>query len=334
MSREDDLVRTVNLSMRYSVRRGAFGRTSSAVKALQGVSMSIAEGETVALVGESGSGKSTFGRLLLRLEKPTGGEIWFEGENVTERGGRGLLEIRRRMQIIFQDPYGSLNPRITAGEAISEVLRVHKLVPRERVRERVVELLRRVELGEADFGRYPHEFSGGQRQRIGIARAIATSPRFLVADEPVSALDVSVQAHILQLLARLKEELKLTMLFITHNLAIVERIADRVVVLYQGLIQEEGPADGIFSNPLHPYTRMLFNSIPELDVARKKTAAPSKGADLPASDSLPTDPGGCPFHPRCPEATRECRKIVPPLQSIGEGRRVACLNIPGTPADP
>ncbi len=327
---KSEMVRVVDLSKHYPVRKGLFGRRVSLVKALQSVSLSIREGESVALVGESGSGKSTLGRLLLRLERPTEGEIWFEGKNIAAKKEKELFDERRRMQIIFQDPYGSLNPRLTAGEAIAEVLRVHKLAPREQAAERAVEMLEKVELSAADFGKYPHEFSGGQRQRIGIARAIATRPRFLVADEPVSALDVSIQAHILQLLERLKSELNLTILFISHNLAIVEQIADRVAVLYRGLLQEEGPTGELFRNPLHPYTKMLIESVPRLG-SQRRLQSPT---GVMESRFSAEDARGCPFHLRCPAATDPCSEIRPDLTDFGGGRRVACLNLPTPSADP
>ncbi len=330
MSGGKEIFRARAVVKEYIPGRGFFGRSRRPVRALDGVDLSIDEGEVVALVGESGSGKSTFARIAVGLEPPTSGSIRLGGIDIAPGDKAALRAARRRMQIIFQDPSGSLNPRITAGEALAEVIRVHRRAPRRAAKEAAVDLLERVGLGGDDYRRYPHEFSGGQRQRIAIARSLAASPRFLVADEPLSALDVSIQAQILHLLIRLKKEFALTLLFITHNLAVVENIADRVAVLYRGRIQEEGPAGLLLRTPLHPYTKEL--------VAAAVLFRPGGGrpvADL-SSAVLPDPPAaeGCPFEPRCPIARARCVGARIEAIDTGGGRKVACLRATGedTPA--
>jgi len=275
------------------------------------------------LVGESGCGKTTAGRTMLRLVEATGGSVTFDGVDVLKADRRTLRTLRRDMQIVFQDPFGSLNPRMTVGRIVAEPLDVYAVGDKRQRRERVAELLARVGLRSDDARRYPHEFSGGQRQRIGIARAIALNPRFVVLDEPVSALDVSIQAQILNLLNDLKAELKLTYLFIAHNLAVVEHFSDRVAVMYLGKIVEVADATDLYARPRHPYTMALLASVPEPDPVRRRERPPVVGE--PPSPLSP--PSGCAFHPRCPFATEECRRVTPPLKSepgLAAGHLVAC----------
>ena len=267
-----------DLVKHYPIRQGVFGQTVGLVRAVDGVSFTVARGETLSLVGESGSGKTTTGRAILRLIEPTSGSVNFKGREVTTLGKGDLRGLRREMQIIFQDPYGSLNPRITVYGILSEILRAHRLLPRAERRDRVYELLGLVGLPDSAADRYPHEFSGGQRQRIGIARALAVSPEFIVADEPVSALDVSIQAQILNLLQDLQEKLGLTYLFIGHNLGVVRHLSDHVAVMHRGKIVELAPASELFENPLHPYTRALLASVPLPDPTRKHLNAPKEAA--------------------------------------------------------
>ena len=265
------LVEIKDLKTHFPIRAGVLQRPVGWVRAVDGVSFAINEGETVGLVGESGCGKTTLGRTILRLIEPTAGEIWFDGHDITKLDGADTKPFRRKAQMIFQDPYGSLNPRMTIGNIIAEPLRIHKLCAnRTEERERVAELLRSVGLAPEHARRYPHEFSGGQRQRIGIARALAVQPKFIVCDEPVSALDVSVQAQIINLLQELQEELKLTYLFIAHDLAVVEHISDRVLVMYFGKIVEEASAVDIYRDPVHPYTQALLSAVPTVEPAEKR----------------------------------------------------------------
>jgi len=264
------LVEIKDLKMHFPIRAGVLQRPVGWVRAVDGVSLAINEGETLGLVGESGCGKTTLGRTILRLIEPTAGEIHFDGEDITRLDGAALKPFRRKAQMIFQDPYGSLNPRMTIGNIIAEPLRIHKLCAnKNEERDRVTELLRSVGLAPEHARRYPHEFSGGQRQRIGIARALAVQPKFIVCDEPVSALDVSVQAQIINLLQELQEKFKLTYLFIAHDLAVVEHISDRVLVMYFGKIVEEASAADIYNDPIHPYTKALLSAVPTVDLARK-----------------------------------------------------------------
>ncbi len=299
---------------------GGWGRfRRDCVRAVDGVDLTIHERETLALVGESGSGKTTAGRLLIRLVEPDAGEVRFDGVNLLQLRPRELRRMRRHFQMVFQDPYSSLNPRMRVGAAIEEPLVVHRLGDRSWRRRRVAELLEQVGLAPADARKYPHEFSGGQRQRIGIARAIACSPRFLVADEPVSSLDPPIQAQIVNLLAELQEKLGLAYLFIAHDLRLVRHVSDRVAVMYLGRIVEEGPTGAIFREPLHPYTRALLAATPVPQPGQRERA---RLRGDPPSPVAP--PPGCRFHPRCPLAEPVCAEVEPALLDAGEGRRVAC----------
>ncbi|MCU6711660.1 ATP-binding cassette domain-containing protein [Paenibacillus sp. J5C_2022] len=304
----------------FPIKKGLFNRVAGYVKAVDDVSFSIKGGETFGLVGESGCGKSTLGRVLLQLQQATGGEVIFRGQSIHALHGGGLKAVRRDMQIIFQDPYGSLNPRIQVRDIIGEPLRVHLNTKRSEMDKRVVELMELVGLDANRRYRYPHEFSGGQRQRIGIARAIALNPKFIVADEAVSALDVSVQSQVLNLLKKLQKELGLTLLFIAHGLHVVRHISDRIGVMYLGKLVEISPTDELFQKPLHPYTAALLSSIPTPDPRRKRERIILQG-DVP-SPAYP--PSGCRFHPRCPMAQPRCGVEEPVLQSAEEGRQVAC----------
>src|SRR5436190_3482266 len=302
-----------------SLLRRLHGEVSPLV-AVEDVALAIERGETLGLVGESGSGKSTFGRLLLQLEKPTSGDILFEGRSVLGRGERSARELRKRIQVIFQDPYSSLNPTMTVRQMLEEVLHVHGIVPKEARAARVADLLERVGLASEFAGRRPHQFSGGQRQRIGIARALAVEPEFIVADEAVSALDVSVQAQVLNLMMRLQEELGLTYLFISHNLTVMRHISRNVAVMYLGRIVEHSPTAELFREPLHPYTQALMKAAPS-PVARRKSIQPALTGDMPNPIS---PPAGCHFHPRCPHAMDVCRATYPATRLVAGGRAVAC----------
>jgi oligopeptide/dipeptide ABC transporter ATP-binding protein len=300
------LLEVKNLKTYFPVRGGWMGRKRY-VRAVDGVDLRIRRGGTLGLVGESGSGKTTVGRTILRLVEHTAGSVLFDGQDVLAMGTSELRRLRRRMQIIFQDPVGSLNPRMTVGDIVSEPLAVHSLVPRRRRQARAGELMERVGLSAAYVNRYPHEFSGGQRQRIGIARALAAEPDFIVCDEPVSALDVSIQAQILNLLRDLQDELGLTYLFIAHNLAVVEHFADEVAVMYLGRIVEQARSEALYANPVHPYTQALLSAVPVPDPQHK-----SAGEKLPGETPSPIcPPSGCRFHPRCP-LTRSLAQQRPP----------------------
>jgi oligopeptide/dipeptide ABC transporter ATP-binding protein len=320
MSPRPTLVRAEGLRKSFAPRSGLWGGAGPPVRAVDGVDLEIRERETLGLVGESGSGKSTLGRLLIRLLDPDAGSIRFDGTDLLALEPRELRKMRRAFQFIFQDPYGSLNPRMKVGTAVGEPLTIHHLVSgRSERRERVAQLLRQVGLDPSTATRYPHEFSGGQRQRIGIARAIACSPRFIVADEPVSALDPPVQAQIINLLIELQEKLGLAYLFIAHDLRLVERICDRVAVMYFGRVVEQSTAAELYGNPLHPYTKALMASTPSLEPGR---VTPPALSGEPPSQTRP--PAGCAFHPRCPVAVEECSREDPRLLAIGAEHRVAC----------
>ncbi len=315
------LVEARALRREFSVGEGFLGGERATVKAVDGVDLTIAEGETLGLVGESGSGKSTLGRLLLKLLDPTSGSVRFEGRDLAGLGRGQLRELRRRMQIVFQDPYASLNPRMRVGRIIGEGIEVHRLANGAEARQKVLALMERVGLDADAYDRYPHEFSGGQRQRVGIARALAVGPRFIVADEPVSALDVSIQAQILNLLTELQKELNLTYAFISHDLRVVEHISHRVAVMYLGRIVEEAPASLIYGAAKHPYTQALLSAVPRIAGTNSKASRIVLSGDVPSPIAPPP---GCPFHPRCPVAEERCRREVPELSKREPEHRVAC----------
>ncbi len=314
------LVDVRNLKKYFPVRSGVFSRISAWVKAVDDVSFHIEEGETFGLVGESGCGKSTVGRTMLRLMEPTSGEAWFDGKNIFGMHTKELRQSRQRMQIIFQDPYSSLNPRMTIGSILSEPIRTHGLATGSELEDRVEQLLHRVGLLPDHRSRYPHEFSGGQRQRIGIARALAVHPQFVVCDEAVSALDVSIQAQILNLLQDLQQEFNLSYLFISHDLNVVEYLAERIAVMYLGKLAEVGPAEALFKDPKHPYTQALLSANPIPDPSLKVNRVPLTG-DVPS----PLDPPpGCRFHTRCPQVMDHCKTTDPPLIQVDGTHRVWC----------
>jgi oligopeptide transport system ATP-binding protein len=322
MAKDGYLIEVKNLRMFFPVLAGVLRHKVADVRAVDDISFYIKKGETLGLVGESGCGKTTTGRCILQLYEISSGEIYFEGTDLAKLKGESLRRMRRNMQLIFQDPYASLDPRMTCGDIIGEPLLVHKLVKGKAYREQVAELLNMVELEPHMSVRYPHEFSGGQRQRIGIARALSVRPKFIVCDEPVSALDVSIQAQIITLLMRLKEELNLTYLFIAHDLSVVRHISDRVAVMYLGKIMEITNSDELYGNPLHPYTQALLSAVPipnpTVDRQRKRILLTG---DVP-SPVFP--PRGCHFHPRCSLAEDACKEKEPELRQIGSEHWVAC----------
>lgn len=310
-----------NLRKFYPVRAGLWNRVISYVQAVHDVNFSVNRGEIVGLVGESGSGKSTLGRSILRLTEPTSGEVLFQGQNILPLQRAGMRRLRREMQMIFQDPFASLDPRMTVEAIIGEGLTIHRLSSRATRSGKVAELLESVGLSPDHGKRYPHQFSGGQRQRIGIARALAVKPSFVVADEPVSALDLSVQAQIINLIQDLQQQLSLTVLFIAHDLLVVEHLCDRVIVMYLGRVMEVAPSKRLYSSPKHPYTEALLSAAPVLDPSRKRTRILLKG-DIP---SPMNPPSGCVFRTRCPYAMPECAQIVPALREVEAGHFSACI---------
>ena len=308
----------------YPLRGGIFSKQIGYVQAVQEVSFDLEKGETLGLVGESGCGKSTLARTIIRLEEPTSGSVLFKGRDLAELSRSELFLLRRDIQMIFQDPYSSLNPRMTVGEIVRDPLIVHKMGRGVEQVERVRELLRRVGLSADLMERYPHEFSGGQRQRVGVARALALDPKIIIADEPVSALDVSIQSQVLNLLVSLQKDLGLTYLFISHDLSVVEYISDRIAVMYLGRIVEMGKTEEIFARPAHPYTRALMEAIPVPDPRRGAKKIILKG-EIPSAVSPPP---GCAFHPRCPFAKEECKEAIPPLEPLdvkNPDHLVACI---------
>jgi oligopeptide transport system ATP-binding protein len=316
---ETPLVEVKNLKKYFPKKRGLFGREKTYVKAVDDVSFTIYKGETLGLVGESGCGKSTTGRMLMRLLDPTEGQILFEGKEISSLNDNQIREMRKEFQMVFQDPYASLNPRMKVGDIISEPLIIHGC-PKEKREERVQKLLEVVGLSAYHANRYPHEFSGGQRQRIGIARALAVNPKLIIADEPVSALDVSIQSQILNLLKDLQDEFQLTYLFIAHDLSVVEHISDRVGVMYLGKIVELADKETLFQNPMHPYTKALISAVPIPNPRLKRDRIILKG-DIPSPSNPPS---GCTFHTRCPFATDICKKEIPKLREISSRHFVSC----------
>ena len=317
----EPVIRVQQLEKRFHIRSGSLGK-KGVVHAVNGVSLESGKGETLGLVGESGCGKSTLGRTILKVYEPDAGRIFCDGTDITGFSHRQMRPWRKKMQMIFQDPYASLNPRFTVGELIAEPMKIYESCSPQEQTERVQELLRTVGLKPDHIRRYPHEFSGGQRQRIGIARALALEPEFIVCDEPISALDVSIQAQIVGLLERIQDEKELSYLFIAHDLTMVRHISHRIGVMYMGALVEIGPADEVCQHPLHPYTRLLMSAVPVPDPVRarqQKRILPE--GEVPSPIDLPP---GCPFSPRCPYATEQCRCAVPPLRETG-GRHVACF---------
>jgi oligopeptide transport system ATP-binding protein len=321
---ENSLLRVENITKQFPIYGGLFSKQIAAVKAVQGVSFEIKKGETLGLVGESGCGKSTLGRSLIRLIEPSSGKIFFKNKDITHVDGTELRELRKKMQIIFQDPYASLNPRMTIGSILEEPLIIHHLFnsPAER-QARVNELINLVGLRPEHLSRYPHEFSGGQRQRVGIARALAVNPELIICDEPVSALDVSIQAQVINLLMELQQKLGLTYIFIAHDLKVVEHVSHRVAVMYLGQIVEMADADELYKNPMHPYTKALLSAIPVPDPKPRAERIILTG-DVP---SPMNPPSGCHFHPRCPMADEKCSQQIPTLKNKSVSHFVSCLKV-------
>ena len=316
------LIEVRDIKKYFPIRKGLMQREVARVHAVDGVTFAVQEGETLGLVGESGCGKSTLGRTIVRLYEPTSGEIIFQGQPIHGHGARQLRPLRREMQMVFQDPYASLNPRKRVGSIIGDPLKIHKLGDAKERKARVEQLLETVGLSPEHYNRYPHEFSGGQRQRIGIARALALQPKLIVADEPVSALDVSIQSQMLNLLEDLQNEFKLTYLFIAHDLGVVRHVSDRIAVMYLGKIVEMSPAEELYTRPIMPYTEALLSAVPvpDPDLASKRDRIVLEG-DVPSPINPPS---GCRFHPRCRYATQVCSEIEPPLVEYGNGHLAAC----------
>jgi oligopeptide transport system ATP-binding protein len=322
----DSFLELENVKTHFPVEHGIiFRRRLGTIKAVDGVSLKLKRGEILGLVGESGCGKSTLGRTVLQLIPPTEGSVILAGKNLAGLHGRELREARAEFQMIFQDPYASLNPRMTVYDALAEAIQAHKRVPKSELPNRVGGLMQRVGLSPRFLKKYPHEFSGGQRQRIAIARALAVEPKLIVADEPVSALDVSIQAQIINLLARLSREMQLTLIFISHDLSVVKHISDRIAVMYLGRIVELGSAARVFDRPLHPYTKSLASAVPIPDPQRERQRQRIILAGDPPSAMNP--PGGCPFHPRCAYANADCARVVPHLELFDEGQEASCIRM-------
>ncbi|RFA35924.1 peptide ABC transporter substrate-binding protein [Virgibacillus dokdonensis] len=321
LTQKDTLLEVQNLKKYYPIHTGFFKRKTGDVKAVDDISLTLRKGETFGLVGESGCGKSTAGRTILRLTDATDGNIFFEGENITKVSGSKLRKARQDYQMVFQDPYASLNPKMMVGHLVDEPIRNYRNKSHKDLKPEVQHLLKRVGLREEDYYKYPHEFSGGQRQRIGIARALALNPKLIVADEPVSALDVSIQSQVLNLLKELQEEFDLTYLFIAHDLSVVKHMSDQIGVMYLGKMVEVGDNESIYREPLHPYTQALISAIPEPNPLIKKERIILKG-DVPNPQNPPR---GCVFHTRCPMAMEKCKEFVPQLKEVRPNHQVACL---------
>ncbi|EIU0345302.1 ATP-binding cassette domain-containing protein [Staphylococcus pseudintermedius] len=317
----DYILEVNDLKQYYPIKGGVFQRKIGEVKAVDGISFVIEPGQTVGLVGESGCGKSSAGRTILQLQQAHSGEIKFCGQDITKLRGRALREARKGFQMVFQDPYASLNPMQMVGDIVGEPIRNYYHKKQRDIEDEVKDLLKRVGLNEADYYKYAHEFSGGQRQRVGIARALALKPKLIIADEPVSALDVSVQSQVLNIMAELQEEFGLSYLFIAHDLSVVKHVSDYICVMYLGHILEQGPAEAIYENPSHPYTKVLISAIPEIDPRQRKERILLEG-DLPS----PSDPpSGCPFHTRCPVAEARCAEVKPPSVEVSANHYAACV---------
>jgi len=314
------LLEVENLVKHFPIRGGVLNKVVRTVHAVNGVSFTIERGETLGVVGESGCGKSTLGKCVIRLQPCTSGDVRYEGQSLTELSHVEMMPYRRKMQIIFQDPYSSLNPRLTVNALLREAIRFHRIVPPQEVNDYIVKIIETVGLRPDVRRKFPHEFSGGQRQRLGIARALAVKPEFIVADEPVSALDVSIQAQVLNLMMDLKEQFGLTLLFVSHDLKVIEHFCDRVLVMYLGIIMEELRCDDLLSDALHPYTQALLGANPINDPAQRKPLTVLQG-DVPSPFNPPR---GCPFAGRCPKVMDQCHEEMPPLEIKGDGHRVAC----------